>query len=953
MIARIAVILFCILFSCITQAHYAKSRVIDQQLEQLSLRDTLYFQITDDTIEVEDFLLNPALHHAFQLVGEQKKAQVEPGQVVWLFVRLQYSGNTPLNSIIHYDFPLADQVTKVLFDRQQQRLLQHYHTGSDYPFAERLLPSPSFAFPLTLEPSQEVDIFLKIQDAGLVPLQLNVWQQEHFNAAQTQLSLIEGIIQGLLLALVLYNCYLLLRRQRLLYLYQAGCYLSLSLVIATLSGQAFAHIWPNQPEINSAILYVLSGLTLLCLNQFTYLALSSFQRLPWRWLFLLNQFLSLSLLFSPLFADGQLRVLLLLVCSLTVLISNSFVSFTHFLQGHVTARFFALAWLCLLLCGGLLMVSEFGLLQLPLLWNQGLLAVLIISMTLISYHYAHHQDTSDTSSHAGAPSLSQQSFGQLFFQQSNDAIFVTSETGQLLQANSRFYDLTGLTAATSEQAARSTTTLLDKILPDWALLFPQVIQEDAPVIMQLHPDQAADNFVAVTAEFLSMPGKEAEKVVCAKLVPLSEEAYSKLRQQQLNETDNLTGLLNQSSFMALLQQALSANKAGALLQIDLIDFRRINDQCEQAAGDALLRQVAAKLQQELTNQPLARLSADTFVAYLPDKGSQEAFIQSYRLLDELRGFRFIWQEHIFRFHISIGVLNLTPSDSDANLALEKVAQACQQAKRKGYNRIHMHQQDDDEQPIKLSEQVEWETKVRDAVNNNKFVLNLQYLKPLKPEEKSRYEVLLRYRADAGHLISAANFMPAARKAHLTQRIDRWVIEHYFAWLYQHQVQLNQTACSHLNISAASIIDPDFIHFVADRLHHYQLDANTICFEVDEYIAVEFLSSTVTFIQQARDLGCLICLDNFGSGLSTFNLLKQLPLDYLKIDANIMRKLTNEPLNMAVIRCIIDMAKSMGIEPIAPFIETEETYQLMKDYGVTLFQGYHLSKPCLLTEAFEP
>ncbi|SEA11313.1 EAL domain-containing protein [Alkalimonas amylolytica] len=950
MIARIAVILFCMLFSCISQAHYAQSQVIDQQLEQLSLRDTLYFQITDDNVEVEDFLLNPALHHAFQLVKDQQKAQIEPGEVVWLFVRLRYTGEGSLNTIIHYDFPLADQVTKVLFDRQQHRLLQQYHTGSDYPFVERLLPYPSFAFPLILEPSQEIDVFLKIKDAGLVPLQLSLWQQEYFNAAQTQLSLIEGIIQGLLLALVLYNCYLLLRRQRLLYLYQAGCYLSLSLVIATLSGQAFAHLWPNQPEINSAILYVLSGLTLLCLNQFTYLALSSFQRLPWRWLFLVNQLLSLILLFSPLFADGQLRVLLLLVCSLTVLISNSFVSFAHFLQGHVTARFFALAWLCLLLCGGLLMVSGFGLLQLPLMWNHALLASLIVSMAFISYHFAHHQESADYTKYAGASPLNQQNFGHLFFQQSNEAIFVASANGQLVQANSRFYDITGL-APTAEQAARARLLLLETILPDWPLLYPKAIQQEDPVVMQLFGEHGVGALVAVTAEYVAMQGAE-EKLICGKLKPLSEEAYAKLRQQQLNELDNLTGLLNQSSFVALLQQSLSANESGALLQIDLIDFKRINEQCEQAAGDALLRQVAAKLQQELTTLPLARLSADTFVAYLPNKGSQEAFIQSYRLLDELRGFRFIWQEHIFRIHISIGVLNMTPTDGDANQALQMVAQACQQAKNKGYNRIHMHQLDASDQALTHTEHSLWENKVREALNDNKFVLNLQYIQQESPSEKARYEILLRYKADAGHLIPAVNFMPAARKANLTERIDRWVIEHYFAWLYQHQAELNKTACSHLNISAASIADPDFINFISDRLRHYQLNANTICFEIDEYVAVEFLSGTVSFINQARELGCLICLDNFGSGLSTFSLLKHLPLDHLKIDANIMRKLTSEPLNMAIVRCIVDMAKSMGIEPIAPYIETEETYQLMKDYGVRFFQGYHLSKPCLLTEAYQ-
>lgn len=944
MIARIVLFLLCVGISFTSQAHYARSIQVDPQLESLSLRPTLYYQITDDTLEIEEFLLNPARHHAFQLVEEKEKLQIDTGQAVWLFVRLQYHGEIPLDTIIHYDFPLADQVTKVLLDRQSNRFQHHYHTGSDYPYDERLLPYPSFAFPLHLNPGQEIDVFLKIQDAGLVPLRLELWQQDSFRAAQNQLNLVAGIIYGLLIAVVLYNLYLLIRRRHISYLYQAGCYFSFGLIIATLNGQAFAYIWPNQPEINSAILYILAGSTLLCLNQFTYQALSSFKRQPWYILFLLNQALSLILLFTPLYASGQLRVHLLLTCALTVLISNCFVSFAHFLQGHGKARFFALLWLFLLISGGLIMLSEFGLLQLPMMWYEVALAALILSIACISYHYGH-QNNHDALLPSSRTQQIKQLCGEALFAQSQGAVVIASETGRLLLANDSFYNLIG---ATTESTAKLDLQL-DELLPEWPLPKTQGMESTAALTLELQNTYGDSFFITATTDMFFGPA--LEKMFCIKIQPLSDEDFAKTKISQLNELDNLTTLLNQTAFHNKLDSWLHSAEPGCLLQIDLIDFKRINEQCDQAAGDALLRQIATKLRHELPEATLARLSADKFGVLLPGKSSQEIFVLSYRLLDVLRGYRFIWQQHIFRMNASIGVVSKEHLSDNAEQALIILEQSCQQAKNKGSNRIHLFHPADQIDSVSEFAQQEWEHKLRSALTNNQLILNIQFIHQPEQPVQSRYEVLLRLRAEAGHLIPAANFIYAARRANLTQRLDRWVIERYFAWLYQHPAHLEQSSLCHINISAASIMDPDFKFFITEQLRLYKIPTTKICFEFDEYIAVEYLNDTIAFIKHVHELGCLVCLDNFGSGLSVFSYLKQLPIDMLKIDRSVTKNITTDPLNQAVLRCIIELAGSMKIQPIATHIETEEAYQLIRSYGLSLCQGFHLSKPCLLTEAY--
>lgn len=951
MIVRFSLImLLCVAFTA--QAHYAQHFSFDESFEQLHLESKLYYQITPKTLDIEEFLLNPAQHHALNLREDIQRVQIKDNEAVWLFIRLHYTGKTPLTTILHYNFPLADQITFFQLDRRQQRLIKQHHTGSDYPFSERLLPYTGFAFPLEFQAGQEIDVLFKVQDAGLVPLRLSLWQYSDFTTYQNQLTLAEGVIYGLLLAIALYNLFLLLRRKKVHYLYQAGFYISLTLVLATISGQAFAILWPFQPAMNSAILYVLSGITLFCLNQFTYLALSSFQRPSWRWLFYLNQAFSLLLLFSPLFADGQLRVHLLMYCSLFVLISNCFVCFAHFIQGHVKARFFALVWLCLLACGSLLMLSELGQFQFAPLFYKSLLAFIVISMALISYYFSLSDDERDLVSLATQKNNVTNHYYSTAFEHLPGIYFIVTPQGKLLTANERFCQLFAAEFSRS-QMSDSPPSDLQLILPEWSSLLAYQPNQASPTETKARSQNGELFTVFLRLQPFNEPIHGHFLLGSIELDNTTQSTHQPVARDQ---QDTLTGLANRAAFITYLDTLLSQRhtNSGCVIQITIVDFQRVEQECDKAASNALLRQVATKLQQELPEGSLlSRLDDDQFITLLEHKETQEAFILAYRLLDVLRDFRFIWHKQIFTISINIGLVTIEGTESSAQTIINQADTACSLAKRKGPNRIHLYYEPLTDTLNELPDYTHWYKLTQHALQHNQFILCVQLIHSDSSNSAKHYEVLLRLKGNDANLISANRFLSSAKKAGIMHEIDRWVIEHYFAWLQQNPTHLDASQLCHINVSTASVMDSNFCDFIRMQLEHYGIPAEKICFEIDEDVAVEFLTSTVSFIRAVQKTGCKVCLDNFGSGFSTFSLLQHLPVEFIKIDGSIIRQVSSDTLSCAVTKGIIEVAQSLHIDVIAAHVESEDTLHCLQSLNVQYLQGYHLSKPGLLTEVYEP
>jgi len=172
--------MFLLCFATVSQAFHAESTMFDKQLQKLDLSQTLYMQLVPPQVRLEELVSDPERHHGFRLLRESGQTHQVTNQSLWLFARLSYQGQSPIETLLHYDFPLADLVELYSYDRSSNEIQLLHRTGSQQPFAERGLPYRSFAFALNFKPGQELDIFVRIQDAGVIPLQLTLWQQPAF-----------------------------------------------------------------------------------------------------------------------------------------------------------------------------------------------------------------------------------------------------------------------------------------------------------------------------------------------------------------------------------------------------------------------------------------------------------------------------------------------------------------------------------------------------------------------------------------------------------------------------------------------------------------------------------------------------------------------------------------------------------------------------------------------------
>ena len=271
--------------------------------------------------------------------------------------------------------------------------------------------------------------------------------------------------------------------------------------------------------------------------------------------------------------------------------------------------------------------------------------------------------------------------------------------------------------------------------------------------------------------------------------------------------------------------------------------------------------------------------------------------------------------------------------------------ACYSAKDGGRNRIHIAEEHDSDIESRRGE-MQWVSKIAQALENNKFELHYQSIFPLKQKDQELFgiELLVRMIGEDGELIPPGAFIPAAERYNLMVRLDQWVVVHAFDWLSKNTAittELNKCA---INLSGQSIGDEKFLHFVKTQLAQYNIDNKKICFEITETSAISNLAKATEFITELKAMGCFFALDDFGSGLSSFAYLKNLHIDYIKIDGMFVRDIANDPIDQEMVRSITSIAKVMGKKTIAEFVENDEIKVILEGIGVDYVQGYGIAKP---------
>ncbi|MEO8134736.1 MAG: EAL domain-containing protein [Betaproteobacteria bacterium] len=415
--------------------------------------------------------------------------------------------------------------------------------------------------------------------------------------------------------------------------------------------------------------------------------------------------------------------------------------------------------------------------------------------------------------------------------------------------------------------------------------------------------------------------------------------------------DELTALVNRREFLRhlnlLVESAHEDRRQHALLYMDLDQFKIVNDTCGHVVGDDLLRQLSALLSSRIRGlDTIARLGGDEFGVLLADCPPERAMEVAENLRKTISEFHFHWQDKTFAIGVSIGVVGIE-GDRQSNSDILGIADAaCYSAKDKGRNQVQASP--NDRELSQRRGEMLWVSRINTAFEQNRFVLYYQRIVPIlqQAEQEIHYEVLLRMLDQEGAVIAPMAFIPAAERYNLMRAIDRKVIAMAFAEFEQRAAvgSPEDSWTLSINLSGDTLSDAQFLDFLKSQFSQFAVDPGKICFEVTETVAIAKLSYAVALIKELKAMGCRFSLDDFGSGVSSFGYLKNLPVDYLKIDGSFVRDMAHDPIDAAMVAAISNIGHVMGITTIAEWVENDGTLAMLKSIGVDYAQGYLFDRP---------
>ena len=417
--------------------------------------------------------------------------------------------------------------------------------------------------------------------------------------------------------------------------------------------------------------------------------------------------------------------------------------------------------------------------------------------------------------------------------------------------------------------------------------------------------------------------------------------------------DSLTGLINRREFenriTLAIDNARNENVRHALCYLDLDNFKVVNDTSGHFAGDELLKQLTIKLRMELREaDTLARLGGDEFGILLEGCPIEKAHDLAENIRQIVEDFRFVWDNTAFRIGVSIGLVPITNDSGTLSDVLSAADSACYVAKDQGRNRIHIYQPND-EALLERHGQMQWVQRIQDVLDQDRFRLFFQPIAKLsrKPGERNTIhgEVLIRMLDDDNKIVGPGSFIPAAERYQVMPSIDRWVVSNTFSMLMLNDVHTGGhiSSCS-INLSGQSLSDERFMGFLVNEIKSSGVPPEILVFEITETAVIANLCNASKLISTLREMGCRFALDDFGVGLSSFGYLKNLAVDYLKLDGCFVKNMVRDNIDHAMVRAINQIGHTMNIKTIAEFVEDQETLEAVREVGVDYAQGYFIAKP---------
>ncbi|MCW8855400.1 MAG: EAL domain-containing protein [Gammaproteobacteria bacterium] len=413
--------------------------------------------------------------------------------------------------------------------------------------------------------------------------------------------------------------------------------------------------------------------------------------------------------------------------------------------------------------------------------------------------------------------------------------------------------------------------------------------------------------------------------------------------------DSLTRLINRREFerhmTELLAHSKNSGEQHALCYLDLDQFKIVNDTCGHVAGDKLLRQVTYLFEEKVRDADvLARLGGDEFGLLLENCTLKKAVHIAEGLRKVVKEFRFIWEDKAFEVSVSIGVVPITADSASPAEILSDADAACFAAKDKGRNCIQVYEPGNIELARRHGE-MQWVSRITEALEEDRFILYSQSIMPLNETHPKHVELLIRMLDREGKVIAPMAFIPAAERYNLMLDIDRWVIHSSFAEICRLSSEGHtDNMVFNINLSGASLGVSNLPLFIRSQLGKYDLSPKNICFEITETAAISNFDQAMELMKSLRGIGFMFALDDFGSGLSSFGYLKNMPVDFLKIDGQLIEGIESDPIAYGMVEAIHRVGQIMGIKTIAEYVSSETILEKLRLLGVDYAQGYAISKP---------
>jgi diguanylate cyclase (GGDEF)-like protein/PAS domain S-box-containing protein len=544
----------------------------------------------------------------------------------------------------------------------------------------------------------------------------------------------------------------------------------------------------------------------------------------------------------------------------------------------------------------------------------------------------------------------------------SEAIIATDREGRISYANAAAEQLTGVEAGNAiGKLLEDIVSLVDE--NDRRLLsdpVKQALTTGAPVNLSRRALLLSKtNGHERSIELSASPIRNAEKEVTGAVILLHDvtELRGLARQMSYQAThDALTGLVNRREFERRLEEAVESGHRGdgqhVLCYIDLDRFKVVNDSSGHLAGDSMLREVAKLLRDAVRDSDtVARLGGDEFGMLLIGCPLEKARQIADDVCRVVADYRFVWKDRIFNIGTSVGLVEISRESGTLEELLAAADSACYVAKKQGSGRVAVYSARD-EALARHTGEIQWLQRLQTALKENRFQLYHQPIVPAFVDDGGgpAMEVLVRLQDETGNEVPPADFVRAAERYRLMGLVDRWVVQTTLAALGRGAIPIPATRSVAINISGQTLGDTQFLEFVVECLDSTGVPPAQVCFEITESAVVANMDHARRFVGVLHGMGCKFALDDFGSGVGSFSNLKNLPMDYLKIDGSFMRNLSKDSVNQAMVTAMIKLARTLNFKVIAEQVEDAAALEAARRMGVDYVQGYAIGKPVPLSLA---